>query len=180
MHLPHAWRREPLLIDSHLPVADAVQHMADDVRPWSPFGFKGSRSLPSTTVLVGSVTANRVKVRARGARMSSSWEPVLVGRVIPHDRGCRFEGSIGIDRVVTAFSIYWLGFVAILLAVGLAMSTSAWLSDGLTAALRGLPFVLGPVAMLVFFAGLTIVATRMAQPEREYLHAWIERVFDAR
>jgi hypothetical protein len=106
----------------------------------------------------------------------NSWRPVVRGRFDPApDGGSVLIGSIGWHPAARVFTYFWLGGVAAFEVTAIVLLTGAVLRGEWRALLPGLPFLIAPLAMGAFGAGLVLVASQMGAGDEKYLRTWLRQ-----
>ena len=163
-----AWRSEPLVLESPLPLPVVRQRLIDGSTSYlrASFtygGFGGFR-------VVGRVGNRAISLQAARIGVRNSWRPVLRGRLEAAGAGTRLVGKLGWHPAVKAFSAVWVGIAFGIFVVSTGFAAAA-------ANPRALLFSLVPLGFVAFFVGLTALCIRLSRGEETYLRSWlIERL----
>jgi hypothetical protein len=142
-----AWRGEPLVLSSTMPV--------DVARRWLGVG-----------------SSDEIRRTAAQLNTRASWRPVLRGRLLPADSGSQFVGILGWDPMLKMLTCCLTSVFAAVFLAGVtvvffsALTPVSRLTPGLAMAASGLFGVITLVAS-------TVVGYRETRGQTAYLRSWI-------
>ena len=150
--------RQPYALWSPLPPDEALRRLSQNLTPPTRGGF----SRPAGSTCEGTVVGSAVRMSGGGSTTRNSWRRSFDGRIVVNGPGCWLTGTVGPNSSVAVFSAIWLGGVSLFFIGG----SIGYITDAATGhGYASLPFVLIPMAMIVFFFVLTEGATRAAVSE---------------
>jgi hypothetical protein len=147
--------RHEVRIWSPLPPRQAIARLHDQLSAPRTYPFGWARAGSPYT---GWVTQWNVRA-SYASGSNNSWRWIFVGAVYADDSGTWLIGMVGPSSFVPAFSVLWCGVVGIVGVLGAVVTITDLVTRHST---EGLPILLIPLAMLVFFGVLTEFASRLA------------------
>jgi hypothetical protein len=164
-----AWRSEPLVLVSPLPVpvvrARLIEGSVPYLRAVFTFGGWGGYHV------VGRVGTRWISLEAAIVGQRNSWRPVLRGRLERAEAGSRLVGTLGWSPFVKAFSALWLSIMGcVFLGFVIRAVVMAW-RDGASG--EAFLICLAPLGFVLFFLGLTAWGIQAGHREAMYLRSWL-------